>query len=368
MTLKVAIAGAGNIAAVHANAVKNQDGEVVAVIEKYADKAAAFAEKFSIKNQYSTVEEALAGSKFDALVIGTPNFLHAPQAIAALKAGIPVMVEKPMAMNATEAEEMLEASLKSGVALMVAHCWRFDEDVLWLKAQMNRLGKIIRTRGYGVHNSDWGPSGWFTQKQFAGGGAILDMGIHALDTVRFLLNEPKPVSVFARIGTYYKDIDVDDTGIIIVNWDNGTTSYIESGWWQPYADGSLAGTHLYGTEGFGQLFPTRLLLPNSSSQKSLDQQFPFRLLPSRLRSKLKPQKVKEVKSGFRFPRKGPHCQQSMYDRQMAHFFESIQMNRTPTPGAEEGLVNMMVVDAAYESARTGQVAEVRFLQTITTER
>ena len=82
-----------------------------------------------------------------------------------------------------------------------------------------RLGKIIRTKGYGVH-ALWGPSGWFTEARYAGGGAMADVGVHALDTARFLLGDPQPVSVYARIGTYYTKQDVDDTGILIVNWDN----------------------------------------------------------------------------------------------------------------------------------------------------
>ncbi|WP_019502666.1 Gfo/Idh/MocA family protein [Pseudanabaena sp. PCC 6802] len=351
MTLKVAIAGAGHIANVHAKAVTNQGCEVVALIEKFPDKAAAFAQKFHIRHQYSTLEAALAEAKFDALVIGTPNFLHASQAIAALNAGVPVMVEKPMAMNAIEGEQMLAASLKSGTVLMVAHCWRFDEEVLWLRAQTDKLGKIVRTKSYGVH-THWGPGGWFVQKEFAGGGAIADIGIHALDTARFLLGDPQPVSVFAQIGTHYQDFDVDDTGLIIVNWDSGATSYIESGWWQPYADGPQASTQLYGTQGFGQLFPTRLLLPNPKPQKSFTQ-----FLPSRLRSRLRSKEVVEVKSGFQFPRKA-HYPQSMYDRQMAHFFKCIQANCNPISEAVGGAINMKVIDAAYESAKTGKAIEL----------
>lgn len=348
MTFKVAIAGAGHIAEVHARAVQSQGGQVVAVIEKFPEQAGKFAEKFSIANQYISVEEALARAKFDALIIGTPNFLHAPQAIAALNAKVPVLVEKPMALNAIEAEQVLEASLRANTVLMVGHCWRFDEETQWLKNRRSKLGRIIRTKGYGIH-THWGPGGWFTQKALSGGGAIADIGIHAIDTARFLLGDPQPVSVFARMGNYYQDSDVDDTGIIIVNWDNGTTSYIESGWRQPYSDGPQASTQLYGTRGFGQLFPTRLLLPNLSPENNL-----VKLLPKRLRSKLKRKEVVEIKSGFKFPRKD-HYPQSMYDRQMAHFFECIQTNRTPNPGGAEGLVNMKIVDAAYQSANTGQV-------------
>jgi len=333
--MKIAFAGAGYIINIHAKAAKAQkDVELAAVVEKYSEKAAVLAQKFRIKNQYETVEQMLKAGSVDALVIGTPNFLHAPQAIAALKAGVHVMVEKPMALNAREAEKMMDASAKSGAKLMVAHCWRFDEDVLWLKKESRKLGKIIRTKGIGVH-MHWGPAGWFTQKQFAGGGALADMGIHALDTARFLLGDPQPVSVYAKIGTHYKDFDVDDTGVIIVEWDNGTTSYIESGWWQPHADGPEAATQLYGTTGFGQLFPTQLELPNAKTQK-----------------------MKVVKSGFKFPRK-EHCPQSMYDAQMAHFVDCIRKNKTPVPGGLEGLMNMKVVDAAYRSAKFGKVERVR---------
>ncbi len=333
--MKIAFAGAGYIINIHAKAARAQKNvELAAVVEKYSDKSDALAQKFRIKDQYATVEQMLKAGNVDALVIGTPNFLHASQAIAALKAGVHVLVEKPMAMNARQAEKMMEAGVKSGAKLMVAHCWRFDEDVLWLKAHTEKLGRIVRTKGYGVH-THWGPSGWFIQKQFAGGGAMADMGIHALDTARFLLGDPKPVSVYAKLGTYYKDFDVDDTGLIIVEWDNGSISYIESGWWQPHMDGPEAATQLYGTLGFGQLFPTQLELPNVNRHK-----------------------LDLIRSGSKFPRK-EHCPQSMYDAQMAHFVDCIRKNKTPVPGGLEGLVNMKVVDAAYESGRTGKAVAIK---------
>ena len=253
--MKIAFAGTGYINKVHAQAAQDLGLELVAVVNHKADLMVEFGKRFNITRQYGTLQALLKDGNVDAAVVSTPNYLHVPQTIAALNAGVHVMVEKPMAMNAQEAEKMCEASEKSGALLMVAHCWRFDPDVLWLKTQSKRLGKILRTKGYGVH-THWGPSGWFTKKRFAGGGAMADMGIHALDTARFLLGDPKPVSVYAKIGTYYKDFDVDDTGVIIVEWDNGATSYIELGWWQPHADGPEAATQLYGTRGFGQLFPT----------------------------------------------------------------------------------------------------------------
>jgi predicted dehydrogenase len=197
---------------------------------------------------------------------------------------------------------------------------------------MHRLGQIIHTKGSGVH-VNWGPGGWFTQRRFAGGGALADMGIHAIDTARFLLGDPQPVSVWAKIGAFYTDHDVDDTGVILVNWDNGATSYFESGWWQPHADGPEASTQMYGSHGFGSLFPTVLLLPDQDAGS-----------------------VDRIDPGFLHPRL-EHCPQAMYDTQMAYFIDCVQQGRQPMPGGLEGLLNMRIVDAAYESGHTGRLVE-----------
>jgi predicted dehydrogenase len=336
MTIKVAISGAGFIAGVHANAVKNTvDAVIDAVVEFDPERAQKFAAEFGIKRIYPGVDALIKDGGADALVIGVPNALHAPQTIIALNAGIPVMVEKPMATNADEAGKMLEASRKNKVVFMVAHCWRFDTEVNWLKQQTDsgKLGRIIRTKGYGVH-SNWGPEGWFRQKTLAGGGALVDMGIHALDTARYLLGDPEPESVFAKLSTNYIDADVDDTGLVIVTWKNGAVSYIESGWWQPHMDGPEAATQLYGTKGFGSLFPSLLEIPNAKEMR-----------------------VDVTDPGYAFPRED-HAPQEMYDRQMAHFLDCVRTGFTPVPGGLEGWSNMRVLDAAYQSSREGKVIEL----------
>jgi Predicted dehydrogenases and related proteins len=332
--MKVAFAGTGYISKIHAQAAQNLGLELEAVVNHKADSMIEFGRQFGIARQYADVETLLKDGNVDTLVVSTPNYLHASQTITALNAGVHVMVEKPMSMNAQEAEEMCKVTEKSEALLMVAHCWRFDPEVLWLKEQSSKLGKIIRTKGVGVH-THWGPSGWFIQKGFAGGGALVDMGIHALDTARFLLGDPKPVAVYAKIGTYYKDFDVDDTGVIIVEWDNGATSYFESGWWQPHADGPEAATQLYGTQGFGEVFPTKLEIPNIQEGK-----------------------IDVIDSGFVFPR-GSQAPQSLYDAQLKYFVECIKKNQTPIPGGVEGWVNMKVVDAAYQSSQTRKVVEIK---------
>jgi predicted dehydrogenase len=305
---------------------------LAAVVNHRSESAEAFSAQYGIPRQYLKIADMLSAGGVDAVVINTPNYLHAGEAIAALQAGVHVMVEKPMAMNAAEAEAMCAASCASGALLMVAHCWRFEPQVQWLRQQVEagRLGRVIRTKGYGVHVA-WGPSGWFTQAALAGGGAMADMGIHALDTVRYLLGDPRPVSVYARIGTHYGSFDVDDTGLILIEWDNGAVSYIESGWWQPHVDGPCASTQIYGTEGFGQVFPTYLE-----------------------RMQLNPTVRERVESGYPDQEEWG-APQAMYDAQLAHFLECVQTGRQPGPDGMVGLVNMQIVDAAYASARTNTV-------------
>jgi predicted dehydrogenase len=333
MPIRIATSGVGYIARFHALAAQALPGvALTAVVNHRPETAARFAAEFGVPHVYGSVDELLRAGGADVLLVNTPNFLHAAETIAALKAGVHVMVEKPMAMNAAEARVMAAAARASGAQLMVAHCWRFEPEVQWLRAQVEagRLGRIVRTKGYGVHVA-WGPAGWFTQASLAGGGALADMGIHAIDTARYLLGDPRPVSVYARIETNYMESDVDDTGVIFINWDNGASSTIESGWWQPQADGPCAATQLYGTAGYGRIYPTYLDL-----------------------MRLNPAQRERVESGFP-AREQYDAPQAMYTAQLAHFLDCLQTGQTPAASGEVGLVNMQIVDAAYESARTGQV-------------
>ncbi len=336
MTLRLAFSGAGYIANIHATALAAQpDVEITALVDFRPEDTLKFRKKFNIDRVFTTVEGLAESELADGLVICTPNALHAPQAVTALTHGLHVFVEKPMALNADQAKEMRQAANTNDRILMVGHCWRFDEDARWLKSQVEagKIGRIIRTKGYGIH-ANWGPSGWFQKKALAGGGALVDMGIHAIDTARYLMGDPMPVSVYARIGTHYIDGDVDDTGLLVINWDNEAVSTVEFGWWQPHMDGPEAGTGLYGTQGYGNLFPTYLEIPNREKMQ-----------------------VEKIDPGFAFPREN-HCPQAMYDRQMTHFIEAIKAGREPIPGGEEGWINMTILDAAYRSEESGQVEDI----------
>ena len=197
--MRIALFGSGWIMDFHARGVlEHPRGELVAAANWREASLRSLAERHGIPRITTDWRELVADPEVDAVIIGTPNALHAPQAIACLEAGKHVLVEKPMARTLAEAEAMNVAAAASGRRLMVAHCWRFHDDVRALRARIagGELGEITKTRGYGVH-AGWGPSGWFTDPELAGGGALLDMGVHAIDTVRFLLGDPALESVCA---------------------------------------------------------------------------------------------------------------------------------------------------------------------------
>jgi predicted dehydrogenase len=310
--IRVALLGTGFIMDFHARAViEHPRAELVAVANWRQGSLAPFAQRHGIARTTLEWEELVDAPDVDAVVIATPNVLHAPQSIAFLEAGKHVMVEKPMAMNASEAELMVAAAAASDGDLMVAHCWRFHPDVLALRDRIaaGELGEVVKTRGYGVH-PHWGPSGWFVQRALAGGGALTDMGVHAIDTARFLLGGATPTGVRAAISTRFGTYDVDDEAIVLIHWDNGTNSVVESGWWQPHAAGMEADTEVYGTAGYARVFAFTEP-PNDTYE---------------------------------------HCPQSMYTSQMNEFLDAIIEGRPPSPTGEDGLIVMQVLDEAYRSA------------------
>lgn len=333
-TIRIAFAGTGYIQHYHARGLQAAEGvELTAVLSGHPENARKFAQEYNIPKVYEDISEMSHDPDINAVVISTPNAFHAPYALELLNQGKDVFLEKPMAMNVAESLEIKQAAERNDRLVMVGHMWRFDEDVLYLKESIDagKLGKIYKTKGYGIHEN-WGPSGWFTRRELAGGGALADMGVHAIDTARFLLGDPSPVKVYARIATHFGDYDVDDTGTILVSWDNGADSIFESGWWQPHMDGPEAASGLYGTKGYASLFPTFLKLTKGPEESE-------KIVPE-----LAPREE--------------HCDQKIYDAQMEDFVACIRERRNPVPGIEEGLAVMQIVDAAYQSAASGEVVNI----------
>jgi len=320
--IKFALIGAGYIADFHARGLQTiLNVEIVAVVAKEIQEAKDFAIKYNIKETYTDISDILKNDTIDAVIIGTPNQFHAPYAIEFLKNGKDVFLEKPMGISAEEGRQIAKAAKKYDQLVMVGHMWRFDIDTNYLKdfVASGKLGKIFKTKGYGVHEN-WGPSG---------GGALADMGVHAIDTIRYILGDPKPAKVYARISTHFGDYDVDDTGIMIITWNNGTESIIESGWWHPHMDGPEASSGIWGTKGYANLFPTYLKM--TTGEDSFE-----KIVPE-------------------LPEREDHCDQVIYTKQMENFVDCIKTRTQPSPGLIEGQIVLDIVDAAYRSSETGEV-------------
>lgn len=310
--IRVALLGSGYVQEFHARAVhEHPNAELVAVANWREQSATALAERYAIPRVTTDWNEIVEATDIDAAVVATPNAFHAPQSVALLRAGKHVIVEKPMATSVGECDEMIDVSHASGALLMVAHCWRFRDEVLAMRERVasGELGEVVKTRGYGAH-ATWGPEGWFVDPALAGGGALVDMGVHAIDTARFLLGDPTPSRVCAAIGTRYGTYQVDDDGVLLITWSNGTNSVVESGWWQPRVGGLEADTEVYGTKGYARIWDPE---PPSEDYK--------------------------------------HDTQPMYSAQMAEFLDAIAEGRQPRPSGEDGRVVMQVVEDAYRSAR-----------------
>jgi len=321
VSTRIAVLGYGFIADLHTRAAQAAGATVVSVTGHRPEAAAAFAGRHGIGRSGSDWAEAVAAPDVDAVVVGTPNSLHHPQTMAAIAAGKHVLVDKPMALDTDQAAEMRDAARDAGVTLCVGHMWRYREEVTDLRDRIaaGDLGRVVRTRGYGIH-AGWGPSGWFRDPALAGGGALIDMGIHAIDTVRYLLGDPTATRVVASIGTGFDDPAgapadprIDTDGVVLVDWSDGVRSVVESGWWQPVLEGVEAETEVYATGGHARIWPAF----SAASPPPADYD---------------------------------HCALPMYAAQMADFLDCAASGAQPRASAEVGLEALRIVEAAYRSA------------------
>ena len=197
----------------------------------------------------------------EAVSVALPNALHAPVTIAAFKAGLHVLCEKPMAMNAGEARRMISAADKARRKLMINLSYRFTQQSQALKRAVDSgvLGKVYFARtAWHRRRGIPGFGGWFGQKKLAGGGPIIDLGVHRLDLAMWLMGSPWPVSVsgstFGHLGRRLareqgKRFDVEDLGCALVRFDNGATLILEASWAGFGEKQEDMITHLYGTTG-----------------------------------------------------------------------------------------------------------------------
>jgi len=240
--------------------------------------------------------EMLAMRELQAVSVALPNYLHAPVTIAALEAGKHVLCEKPMAMNAAEAEQMKAASERTGRILMMHFNMRYMASAATLKPIMEAggLGDVYHVTTTYTRRDGYPRLGsWFGQKAKSGGGPLIDLGVHRIDLALWLMGYPKPVSAFGNV------YDLLARGLTM----------------------SIRGTEGAVFEQGGQLVLCKK-----------EHGVPTTCVLEQLKPKQTPQE---------------------------HFVECIIEGKQPEPSAEHGVIVMKILDAIYESARTGGEVKIR---------
>lgn len=347
--LRVGIVGTGGMGKVHARAfMKNPEVEVYGVCSGHVERARQFARGewgpirygyfcteiepiTTIPHIYNDYREMARDLQIDAVTICTPNSLHAPIALEILNHQKHVLLEKPMTNTLAEANEIIGAAEKAGVVLLIGYMWRFHRDVQWVRrvVEEGTIGRVVQTKSYAIHMR-WAAGGWFADKKLAGGGAVVDMGVHAIDTTRYLIGEPEPKSVYAHVRTKFGSYDVDDLGLLVITFDGDVVSVVECGRNFPFADGEEASTEIFGDRGFARVFPTQVHLKVGDRWGCFEPELPE-----------------------------DHDTLETYQREIDHFVDCIRKRTKPIIGSEVGKVVMEITEAAYESSQTGKVVKLR---------
>lgn len=351
--LRVGIIGTGGIAVgAHLPGYQKLGDrvEVVALCDINEEKLARASERFGVEKTFTDYNDLLA-LDLDLVSVCTPNYLHNPVAIAALEAGKHVLCEKPLALNAQQAQEMVDAAEKAGKHLMIGVNNRYRQESQKLKKMIERgdLGEIYAARTGWVRRRGvpfWGD--WFMEKEKAGGGPLIDIGVHMLDLTRWLMGNPKPISVsgstYHKIGNYLvtewdqtdpvlsgaiaqgageKIYDVEDSAFAFIRFEGGITLELNVSW-ALNVDKEHNYCELYGDKAGASLSPLTIYTEQDNSL--VDLKF----------------KTDEYVT---------------HHAEIKHFVDCLQKGTELISPASEAVEVMKILDALYESAATGR--EVR---------
>jgi len=226
MTVRWGILGCGDIARKRvAQAIHDDPGsELVAVCRRDSAKLKAFCEDFGIDRSYRSEAKLIEDDEIDAVYIATPVYLHHPQTLAAAAAGKHVLVEKPMAMSATECDEMVAACLGAGVKLGVAYYRRFYPLVLRIEQLLTeeRIGRVMAVRAMTSTPFEIAPGedGYFRAiLSEGGGGALMDIGSHRLNLMLHLFG--RATDVKACCTTVAAEYEAEDTATLSMRFSSG---------------------------------------------------------------------------------------------------------------------------------------------------
>ena len=348
--LKVGVVGVG-VGRLHLAGFQelSDDVELVALCDVDETRLNEMADKYNIPLRYTDYNALFSSGKIDAVTIALPNSLHSPVSVAALEAGLHVLCEKPLAENVASGQKIVNAAAGAPGKFMICFNRRYRPDVQWIKEMIDagNLGRVYQVRAGWLRETGipgWG--GWFTNKQVAGGGPLIDLGVHILDMVMWLLNYPNPLTVSANVQTNFgphgrktwlkgnsvaKEYGVEDSATAFIRLADGVSLTLETSWashGKPGMDDFYI--TLLGTEGTVELY-----VPNYAGENTLTFYTEINGAPVTTRPR-----VINADSDHYYA--------------MAEFVKCIKEDSAPTASAENGLIIMQVIDAVYRSAEAGR--------------
>jgi len=334
--LNVAVIGAGWPGREHVKGYLELDHVNVSVLcDKDLKLATTWAEEFRIPEVATDYKKLLKRPDIDAISVCLPNFLHAPVTIDCLRAGKHVLCEKPPALCAAEAKRMAAAAKKARRTLMYAMVLRYSTEATTIRQFVDdgTLGQIYF--GHAAYtrrnNIPVGAAGWFVDKKRSGGGALIDIGVHALDRCWYLMGCPKPVAVtgaayskFAHTLPKGVKFNVDDSAFAMVRFAGGATLLLEATWALHLPGGQI--TRVAGTAGGATWEPLTVYTNQGGTDVDI---------------------VPQVATW------------NPFHRQTAHFADCCRKKAKCISGAEQGVQLMQMLDAVYKSSSTGREVRIR---------
>ena len=342
-TVRVGIIGGGWPGGQHIKGYLGAGGwKIVAIADLIPSRREKMLAECPGARQYATAEELLADKELDAVSVCLPNYLHLPITLACLKAGKHVVCEKPPAMNAGEAKKMEAAARKADKVLLYGVQRRFGGAEQAAKQAIDKgyageayhaRSSWMRTRGIPIG------TGWFIDKSKAGGGALIDIGVHLLDLAWYLLGQPKPLSAYGVTHSRFahtlgenKKIDVDDAAFAMIRFEGGKSLEVAASWainQAPAQQGTIC--RVYGEKAAVEVYtPDGAILYRNFDPKG----------------DAKPHPLKQ-------PKLVSHM------ALMRHFRDCILGKAKPIIGGHEGVQLMQMLDAIYKSSQTGKSVEIR---------
>ncbi len=310
---------------------KNAHCNVIALCDSDVRKIDHLCSKYAIDHKCQDFQEIVETKDIDALVIATPNYLHAPMTISALKYGKHVLCETPMAISLQETLEMIAVATETGRKLALAMNNRLRPDVQTLKNFITEgeLGEIYYVKaGWLIGRKEWILSPWRLKQFKSGGGAFLSFGTTLLDIALYLLKHKKLDTIFASIHKKEPEAEVEDTGMCMITFTDSTLLTIEVTW-------SL-------------LFEKDFLYCNVFGKRGAALLNPFKV-----------QKERHNELYDVTPTLAHHSLYKVsYEIQAQRFLDYVIKDTPPLLTCEDGLTMAKVAEAFYESAQKQKLVTI----------